>query len=167
MSWIVDKIKLFLLGAALIGPVLVYLGWSDASRIRDLETNGIETTALIEGATRSKRRRGGETYSLSLAWQDKKGQVQKAERVKVSSGFANQIIRDDKITRQSLRIKYLPEATIDSVPIVLEDATRQEEQDDFMMNLGLGVGALGIVGSGLFFLVGRRRRSPEAATHGT
>lgn len=162
-AWIADKIRWLLLAAVVGGPAMVYFGWADAARIRDLETNGIETTAIIEGATRTKRRRGGETYSLNLAWRDKKGQVQKAEKVTVSSAFANQIISGDKLTRQSVRIKYLPDATIDSAPIVLEDASRQEEQDEFMMSFGFGLAGVGIVGSALFFLVGRRRRSAEAA----
>ena len=161
-AWIADKIRWLLLAAVAGGPVMVYMGWSDASRIRDIETNGIETTALIEGATRTTRRRGGETYALKLAWRDKAGGIQKAEKVTVSSTFAKQIISGDKITRQSVRIKYLPDATIDSTPIVLEDAARQEDQDDFLVKLGLGTGAVGIVGSALFFLVGRRRRSAEA-----
>jgi hypothetical protein len=163
MSWIISKIRLFLLGAALLGPVLVYFGWSDVQRIRDIETNGVETTALIEGATRTKRRRGGESYSLKLAWRDKAGAVQKAEGVSVSSAFANQIISGDKITRASLRIKYVPGAGIDDKPIVLEDSGRQEEQDEFMMNLGFGLTGVGVVGSGLAFLIGRRRRDPEPA----
>ena len=159
------KIRLFLLGAALVGPVLVYFGWSDVQRIRDVETNGIEATARIEGATRTKGGRGSETYALQLAWQDQKGAVRKDESVTISHTFARQIVSDDKIMRQSLRIKYLPD-TIDAKPIVLEDSGRQEEQHELMMNIGLGLTGAGAVGSGLLFLVGRRRRndavSPQA-----
>jgi hypothetical protein len=166
LAWIVDRLRWLLLGAVGLGAVLVYFGWSDAARIRDIETNGIEAVASIQGATRTKRRRGGETYSLKLAWRDSKGGVQTHDRVTISSSFAQQIIVADQIRRGSVRIKYLPEATIDSVPIVLEDASRQEEQDAFMMQLGFGLAGVGAVGSGLFFLVGRRRRdepmSPRA-----
>jgi hypothetical protein len=165
-AWIVDRLRWLMVGAALVGAGFIYLGWSDAARIRDVEVNGIETVANVEGATRTKRRRGGETYSLKLAWRDNRGGVQTHDRVTISSAFARQIIVDDRISRATVRIKYLPEATIDSVPIVLEDAARQEEQDAFMMQLGLGLAGVGVVGSGLFFLVGRRRRdepmSPQA-----
>ncbi len=162
MAWIVDRLRWLLLGAVGLGAVLVYFGWSDAARIREVEANGIETVANIEGATRTKRRRGGETYALKLAWRDNKGGVQTHDRVKISSAFARQIINDDRIVRQSVRIKYLPEATIDSVPMVLEDAARQEEQDDFLMKFGAGLAGIGAVGSGLFFLIGRRRRNDPA-----
>jgi hypothetical protein len=166
LAWIVDRLRWLLLGAAGLGAVLGYMGWSDAARIRDVETNGIETVASIEGATRTKRRRGGETYSLKLAWRDSKGGTQTHEKVTISSAFARQIVDADRIVRRSVRIKYLPEATIDSAPIVLEDAARREEQDAFMMQLGFGLAGVGAVGSGLFFIVGRRRRdepmSPQA-----
>lgn len=161
-AWIVDRVRWLLLAAAGIGALFVYLGWSDAARIRDIETNGIEAVARIDGATRSKGRRSGESYSLKLAWRDNKGGIQTHEKVKISSTFAQQIIRNDKIVRDVVRIKYLPDATIDSVPIVLEDAARQEDQDAFMMNLGFGLAGGGLVGSGLFFLIGRRRRSVAA-----
>ena len=159
VAWIVDRLRWLLLAAAGGGAVLVYMGWSDAERIRDIETNGIEAVANIEGATRTKRRRGGESYALKLAWRDNKGGVQTHERVTISSTFARQIIVADQITRGTVRIKYLPDATIDSVPIVLEDAARQEDQDQFLMNLGFGLAGGGLVGSGLFFLIGRRRRN--------
>lgn len=166
MAWIVDRLRWLLLGAVGLGAVLVYFGWSDAARIREVEANGIETVANIEGATRRKGRRSGESYSLKLIWRDNKGAVQTHDKVNISSTFARQIIADDRIVRQSVRIKYLPEATIDSVPLVLEDAGRQEDQDTFLMQLGFGLAGVGAVGSGLFFLVGRRRRdepvSPQA-----
>ena len=64
--------------------------------------------------------------------------------------------------RDDVRIKYLPDATIDSVPIVLEDAARQEEQYESMMKFGFGLAGVGAVGSGLFFLLGRRRNRVAA-----
>jgi hypothetical protein len=163
-GWIFAKLRLALGGAAAIGLLLAYWGWSDGARIRDVEANGIEATAFIEGATRMKRRRGGETYALKLAWRDATGEVQKAEKVTISSTFAGQIISGDRITRETVRIKYHREPTIDSVPIVLEDAARQEDTDDFLMKFGFGISAVGVVGSGLFFLVGRRRRGGEAVS---
>lgn len=161
-AWVVDRIRWLMLGAVGLGAVLVYLGWSDAARIRDVETNGIETVARIEGATRRKGRRSGESYSLKLVWRDNKGAVQTHEKVNISSTFARQIIANDRVVRDAVRIKYLPDATIDSVPIVLEDVARQEESDDFMMKLGAGLAGVGVIGSGLFFLVGRRRRPASA-----
>lgn len=162
VAWIVERLRWLLLAAAGGGAVLVYMGWSDAARIRDVETNGIETVARIDGATRSKGRRSGESYSLKLAWRDNKGGIQTHEKVKISNTFALQIIRNDMVVRDAVRIKYLPDATIDSVPIVLEDVARQEEQDEFMMTLGYGLAGVGAVGSGLFFLVGRRRNRAVA-----
>src|SRR5262245_51553810 len=121
-AWIVGRLRWLCLGATGLGVVLVYMGWTDSARIRDLQANGVEATAVIDSATRVKRRRGGESHALKLVWRDAKGVVQTADNVSVSSGFAHRIIRNDKIVVGSVRIKYLPEATIDSKPLVLDDA---------------------------------------------
>ncbi len=126
LAWLIDKVRWLLLIAAVGGPALAYFSWSDAERIRDVETNGVEAVALIEGATRTQRRRGGTSYALDLAWKDGKGGVRKAEKVSVSRAFAEQVVKNDKLTRNSLRIKYLrDDATV--TPVVVEDASRQED----------------------------------------
>jgi hypothetical protein len=163
-AWIVDRLRWLCLGATGLGIVLVYLGWTDAARIRDLQANGVEATATIESATRTKRRRSGESYALKLVWRDAKGVVQTADSVSVSLAFAHRIIRNDKIVVDALRIKYLPEAT-DVEPLVLDDAAGQADKDDFMLTAGIGLAGVGGVGSLLFFLLPRRRRaaaSPQA-----
>ncbi len=158
IAWLVGKIRWLLLIAAVGGPGMAYLGWSDQNRIKEVEEKGVEAVASIEGATRRKGRRSGTSYSVNLAWKDQKGQVQKAEKISVSQAFAAQIIRDDKIVRDTLKIKYLPDE-LDASPVIVEDAQRQEENDAFMMQAGLGAGALGIVGSGIMLLMRRRRES--------
>jgi hypothetical protein len=164
LGWIINRLRWALAGAVAVGLLMVYWAWTDATRIREVEANGIEGVAVIEGASRTKRRRGGETYALKLAWRDAKGETQRSDKVTISRTFASQIINGDRIVRDTVRIKYPPEMTIDSTPIVLEDAARQEETDDFMMKLGFGISAVGAVGSGLFFLVGRRRREADEPT---
>ena len=161
LAWLIDKVRWLLLIAAVGGPALAYFSWSDAERIRDVETNGVEAVAVIEGATRTQRRRGGTSYSLDLAWKDGKGGVRKAEKVSVSRAFADQIVKNDKLTRNSVRIKYLrDDATV--TPVVVEDASRQEDQDAFMVQAGIGAGAVGIAGSAVMLLMRRRRQTAEA-----
>ena len=161
LAWLIDKVRWLLLIAAVGGPALAYFSWSDAERIRDVETNGVEAVALIEGATRTQRRRGGTSYALDLAWKDGKGGVRKAEKVSVSRAFAEQVVKNDKLTRNSLRIKYLRDDTT-VTPVVVEDATRQEDQDAFMVQAGIGAGAVGIAGSAVLLLMRRRRQTAEA-----
>ena len=45
--------------------------------------------------------------------------------------------------------------------IIADDAAKQADQDREMIYVGAGAGAIGIVGSALFFLLGRRRSESE------
>src|SRR5262249_27659691 len=153
--WIVDRLRWLFLAATLGGVVLAYLGWSDASHIRDVNANGVEATAHIEGATRTTRRRGGESYSLKLSWRDAKGNPRSVESVSVSSPFARRIVSGNSVVADTVRIKYLP-ADADSAPIVLDDASNKEEADQFMLTLGVGLFGGGAIGSLLMFLLPRR-----------
>jgi hypothetical protein len=161
LAWLGGKLKMLFGIAAIGGPVMAFLGWQDHNRIQQVETEGVEATASIEGATRKKSRRGGTTYSIDLAWKDDKGQPRAAKGLTISTGFANQIIRDDKIVRRTLKVKYLM-ADPDVNPIVVEDKSRQEESDTFMMQAGAGAGAVGLIGVALMLMLGRRRNASEA-----
>jgi hypothetical protein len=160
-AWI-ERLRWLLLFAVAIGAVLIYFGWTQGTHIRDVEANGVEGIATIEGATRTKSRRGGEHYTLRLAWRDARGRVRTDGGVRISNAFASQIIVNDKIVRDSVRIKYLPVGSEDSTPVILEDEARQLEDNDLMTWLGAGIGGVGAVGSALIVLLGRRRRSEAA-----
>jgi hypothetical protein len=162
LAWIVGRLRLLLLVATGIGVVLVYMGWTDGARIRDLQVNGVEATANIESATRTKGRRSGESFSLKLSWRDANGAVLTTDRVSVSNAFAHRIIRDGRIMVGTVRIKYLPNGS-DTTPIVLDDAAHQAETDDFMLKAGMGLaGGCGLA-SLLMFLLARRRRDTVAS----
>jgi hypothetical protein len=161
-AWIVDRLRWLFLIATGIGVVLIYMGWTDGARIRDLHANGVETTAAVNGATRTKGRRSGESFTLKLSWRDAKGAVLTSDRVPVSNDFARRIIRDGRVTLDRVRIKYLADA-IDTQPLVLDDAARQAETDDFMLTMGLSLAGGGAVCSLLMFLLARRRRDAVAS----
>jgi hypothetical protein len=162
LSWLFGKIKLLFGIAAIGGPIMAFLGWQDVQRIEQIEKEGVETVAAIDGATRKKSRRGGTTYSVNLAWKDAKGEMRKAEGLSISQAFAGQIIRGDKIVRDAVKVKYLP-GDADTKPIIVEDKNRQEESDTFMMQAGMAAGGVGIVGAALMLLFGRRRKEEQPA----
>jgi hypothetical protein len=157
-AWIVDRLRWLFLAATVGGVALVNIGWTDSAHMRDVAANGVEATATIESATRTKRRRGGESYALKLAWRDAKGSPQTADGVWISRTFARRIVRDNAIVADTVRIKYLPDAP-DGAPVVLDDAAAQEDTDDFMLTAGIGLAGGGAVGALIMFLVPRRRRS--------
>ena len=158
IAWLLGKLKSLFLLAAVGGPALAgYMYW-DETRMRDVETRGADATARIEGATRVKRRRSATSYDVDLVWKDRGGAERRARRVAVSQVFAGEIIRDDRIVRDSVRIRYLaddPEAK----PILVEDAGRQAEGDRELIWVGAGAGVIGIVGSLVLLLAGRRAKA--------
>ena len=160
MNWIVVRLKSLFVIAAIGGPLLAGYMWWDGQRIKDVETRGIETTAGITGATRTRRRRGGTSYSLALAWKDAAGNTRTADDVSVSRAFADQIIQDDKIVGGEVHIKYL-EDDMTASPILLEDSARLAETDQNLMYVGGAAGVIGIVGL-LLLRLGGRRRSKQA-----
>lgn len=157
IGWIAGKVKWLLLIAAIGGPFMAYMSWQDGERVKKVVAEGVETQASVEGATRTKRRRGGTSYTVDLAWKDASGQDRTAEKVSISHQFASRIISNDRLTVDALPIKYLPgEQGKDSV-IIRDDADKQADLDHEMIYVGAGAGVVGILGSGLWFLLGRRR----------
>jgi hypothetical protein len=160
-AWIGDlrQARRVFLVATVIGAVLFYFRWAEGTRIREVESNGIEAIATVEGATRTTRGTS-ESYTLRLVWRDARGITQSDENVRISNAFAREIFSAGKIIRSTVRIKYLPH----SMPIVLEDASyRQWKEEDLVGWLGAGIACVGAVGFGVTaFMLGRRRRREEA-----
>src|SRR5262245_2524642 len=161
LAWIGDlrQARRVFLVATVIGAGLFYFRWSEVTRIREVESNGIEAVATVEGATRTTRGTS-ESYTLRLVWRDARGITQSDDKVRISNAFAREIFSAGKIVRGTVRIKYLPH----SMPVVLEDAPyRQWKEEDLVGWLGAGIACVGAVGFGVTtFMLGRRRRREEA-----
>lgn len=156
MNWILGKIKWILILAMFAGPALAYFAWTDNEHIANVEKNGAETIAVIDGATRSKKRRRAATFSVDLSWKDAQGNARTAKKISISSELAKTIIKDDNIVVDSLPIKYLEnDPTI--APIVMNNVAGQIETNDFMINAGAAGGVIGFLGSIGGLLWGRRR----------
>lgn len=168
VGWIVGKLKWLLVICALGGPIVALSCWHDGNRRRDVMANGVETVAVIDNATRVKRRRGGTTYKLDLSWRDAGGVAHRAEDVSISHEFARQIIVDDRLMAASLPIKYMRAGTTEGASasenlVVLPDTAHQERTDAELVAIGAGVGGVGVLGCALMFLPWRRRREAVPA----
>jgi hypothetical protein len=157
VAWILGKVKWLLLLAAVGGPVMAYFGYTSANEMKEVMAQGTEAVATIDGGTIRKGRRSGTSFSINLAWTDKSGVKQTAEKVSISSALADKLIVGDKIVRDSVKIKYLPGAT-ETKPVILEDAARQISSSEDMVPVMIGAGVIGAIGSG-FFLMRRRREA--------
>lgn len=166
VGWILGKLKWLTILCAVGGPIVALACWQDGNRRRDVMTMGVQTEATIESATRVKRRRGGTSYKLDLSWTDA-GLKRKVEEVSISHALADKLIADNRLAADTLPIKYMPgEAGSPKESenvVVLEDTAYQEQTDRELVYVGLGAGALGLVGAALFFLPRRRRHEAVAA----
>jgi LPXTG-motif cell wall-anchored protein len=167
ISWILRRVKLVFGLIALAPFALLAFSLYDANYLypqkKEVFEKGVETAAEVEGGTRTKRRRSGTTFTVNLAWQDKAGKPRKAEKVYISNEFADRIIKNDLLTVDSLKIKYL-EADDTIAPLVLDDTpkTGPAEPQGFVLALAtLPIALLG--GAGFYFLRRREKRLAAAA----
>lgn len=165
-AWIVGKLKYLLLIAAVGGPIMAWSSWEDGQRRREVEATGQTASASVDGATRTKRRRGGTSYKVHLSWTDTTGKTHSARDVSISHGLANRIIVADQIQVDTLPIKYLVDTSGNTLGtsenvIVVDDESYQLKSDDELIYVGIAAGLVGALGSALLFWLGRRR-SPEA-----
>jgi hypothetical protein len=156
ISWILGRLKWFLLLGAVGGPVMAYFSHTSAVEMKDVLANGQDAIATIDGGTIKKGRRSGTSYSINLAWADKSGAKQSAEKVSISSGLADKIIVGDKIIRDTVKIKFIPNAP-ETKPVIIEDSGYQIKSNEEMVPIMIGAGVLGAIGSAVFFALGRRK----------
>src|SRR5262245_66355567 len=105
LAWIGDlrQARRVFLVATVIGAVLFYFRWAEVTRIREVESNGIEAVATVEGATRTTRG-SSESYTLRLVWRDARGITESDDKVRIRNGFAHAIISACKIIRSTMLI---------------------------------------------------------------
>jgi hypothetical protein len=162
----------FLFGIV-IGAAIFYFRWAEVTRIREVQRNGIEAIATVEGATRTTRGTS-ESFTLKLKWRDARGLIQSDDGVVICNAFAREVVRGREIVRSTVRIKYLPDSKAlwwsfrSSVPVVLEDVAHPEwEGEQWEKDLlgWLAAGAAGVcaLGFGVTSLLGRWRREGGTA----
>jgi hypothetical protein len=93
-------------------------------------------------------------------WTDTTG-AERQESIEISSSYAAQIIGEGLILIDSVNVKYLPEEP-KVAAIITADGLQRIKDKELQTNLGAGAGLLGLIGSAIILLTGRRRR-PGAA----
>jgi hypothetical protein len=155
-----SNLKWALLLAIVAGPAFAYFSYSEAQTLKRVSAEGVEATAVVDGGESRSGRRSGTTYKIHAIWTDQAG-AERAENITISSEYAGKIIEDDYLLIESVVVKYL--ANDPSVPaVVAEDAPQQIADKELFMWLGAGAGVIGLIGSAIFFLMGRKK--PEAAS---
>jgi hypothetical protein len=159
-KWL-SNVKWALVIAIFAGPAFAYWSYTEAQTLKRIVADGAEATAIIEGGESRSGRRSGTTYKLHAIWTDAAG-AERAEDITISSEYASQVIEDDFLLIDTAAVKYLagePEAPA----IIAEDGPTLIADKELMIMLGGGAGVLGLIGSAIFFLAGRKKPSPAAA----
>lgn len=158
---------IFLVFAALGGPIVTYIDWRQQDLIHRLHAEGIERRAEIVGG-RAQKSYGLVTYTLDLKWRLKSG-AQYSGSVTASAGYARNFVSGDPFEGEwhfiarPAPIKYL-EADPSSAILHL-DPQNSERSLAERVELGAGISVAGIVGILLFYLIDylRRKMRPEPA----
>lgn len=151
---IVSNIKWLLLLAIVAGPGWAFFSYTELEKIKRVAAEGTEVTAVVDGGESRSGRRSGTSYTIHAIWPGD-GDVQHAEDVSITSEYAKKIIDGDMLLIDTVQIKYMKD---DSGPVVVVDDIPQLQADkDLMIYLGIGAGVVGLIGSAIFFLVGRKR----------
>lgn len=136
------------------GPGWAYYSWTELEKIKHVAADGTEVTATVDGGESRSGRRSGTSYTIHVIWPGA-GDIQHAEDVNITSEYAKKIIADDMLLIETAQIKYMPDDS--GAVVVVEDIPQLQADKDLMIWLGIGAGIVGLIGSAIFFLVGRRR----------
>lgn len=155
-KWL-SNLKWFLLIAIVAGPGWAYYNWTLLETIKHVGTDGVEATALVDGGESHSGRRSGTSYKIHVIWQDA-ANAQHAQNIDISSEFAKKIIQGDTLTIDTVQVKYLADDA--KAPVfVVEDLPQQQDDKQLMIWVGIAAGIAGIIGSAIFFLVGRNKNA--------
>jgi hypothetical protein len=162
-KWL-SNLKWALVLAIFAGPGFAYWSFTEAQTLKRVMAEGVEATAIVDGGESTSGRRRATTYKIHAIWADQAG-AERAENITISSEYAGKIIQDDFLTIESVVVKYLPnEPTV--AAIVAEDGPTQVADKDLMIMLGGAAGVIGLIGSAIFFLLGRKKPQPATTTAG-
>lgn len=162
-KWL-SNLKWALVLAIFAGPGFAYWSYTEAQTLKRVMAEGVEATAIVDGGESTSGRRRATTYKIHAIWTDQAG-AERAENITISSEYAGRIIQDDFLMIESVVVKYMPNDPAAPV-IVAEDAPTQIADKELMIMLGAAAGVVGLIGSAIFFLVGRKKPQPATTTAG-
>ncbi len=163
-NWL-SNIKWVLVIAIFAGPAFAYWSFTEAQTLKRIMAEGVEATAIVDGGEIRSGRRSGTSYKIHAIWTDQAG-AERAENIPISSEYAGKIIdEDDYLLIESVVVKYL--ANDPAAPVIVaEDGPTQVADKELMIMLGGAAGVVGLIGSAIFFLVGRKKPQPATGSAG-
>jgi hypothetical protein len=150
-----SQLKWLLLIAIVAGPGFAYFEYTELDTIKKISAEGVIANAVVDGGETRTGRRSGTSYKIHAIWTDVNNQ-EHAENIDISSEFAHKIVQDDMLLVDAVQVKYLPSDP--KAPVFAADDLPQQQQDkELMMYLGLGAGVVGLIGSAIVFMAGRKK----------
>ena len=152
-SGYLSKLKWLCIGAAIAGPVFAYFAVTDTNHINKVNKMGVEAIAVVDGMTKTSRRRGGTSYDVDLKWEDASGETREVKGLSISKKLALASIEGDNLTVPAYPIKYLANDP-DADPIIVPDIENQLNSNDFSILMGEVIGGVGLVAALAIFIFG-------------
>ena len=158
--WVFRKLKIVLWVFALSPLVMLSINYYGLYYVypqkKGILDNGVEAVAIIEGGKRTERR-GQTTSVINLTWRDSAGEIRRAERVVITEGVADKIVKGNVLIAELPRIKYL-ESDTTVKPLVLADLPPSGPVPVDMSDVAIFLLPMSLIGvGGLYFL--RRRNA--------
>lgn len=142
------RIKIIAVIAVVVGPILAVTGYRDKERLAKLEKDGVTVDGIIEGGEWSKKRRSS-NYQFDVSYNPTGGTPVK-QVFKVTSSFYAAHTKDNLITDETVKVRYLPDEMQDSA-ILVGGST----DETALFGVGIGAFVLGLLTSIFMFFIKR------------
>jgi hypothetical protein len=160
LAGLLSSLKWLLVIAMVAGPLYACWTYSEAQTFKHVMADGVEADARVDRGEASTGGRSASSYKIHAIWTDNTG-AEREESIEISPSYASRIIGEGFILIDSVNVKYLQDEP-KVAAIVAEDGPLRIKDKELRTNLGAGTGVIGLTGSAIFLLTGRRRR-PGAA----
>ena len=157
MSWIVTRLRWVLIAAMIGGPVLAYFSYSELQRFKKLDAEGVTTEAVVTGGQEKTGRRGSKSFEIDIEWQDASGQIRREEGISITSDYARTIVTGDTLNVDTVPITYM-ENDASVKPAIKNNVGEKRETDALMVKLGAAAGGIGLIGTLMMFMMGRKKK---------
>ena len=138
-----SRLKLLAVGALIGGPILAYHTHQEISEREKIQQEGVTVPGVVtDGKVRKKR--GSRSYTFDVAYATPDGKTV-TKNFSVPKAFAEKYVENEAFVRHDVEVRCLPSDPNVAFIVGAGDGNPEMEY------VGYGIGAVGLVGTGLMF----------------